>query len=504
MRHICRSGEARPGGLVIPITFVCAALALGGCGGAGGLNTDQSASLDRGTGSSEASSAGLQPVRGYGLDVPLAYYGLSFTMSKRTGGVTPPVQARIYAYMGLALYESLVPGMPRYQSIAPHLNGIGELPSPQGNHYWPLVASSALAEVMRGLWGDATNVAAQNVADINALEAQFAAVSLPDAIKQRSVDFGHAVGAAIFETSKDDGEHQAYLTNFPTSYVPPAGPGRWVPLPGQVAMQPFWATQMTPFVSAGAACDQGPPPVFSEIAGSEFYGEALEVYDVSTNLTPDQLTIARYWADGPGSIGGPGHSLSTTAEVLSQQGANLEQAAETFARVGIADADALLTCWFSKYAYNLIRPVTYIHQVIDPNYATPLPTPPFPEYSSAHSVQTSAALATLQTLFGDVGYTDHTHDADGFSPRTFQSLSASMFETGISRMYGGIHYRSAIFNGFAQGRCVAAKVNALPWTKTGHERRDGEGLMDEAHARAAGVGPERGPVLELELRAPSR
>jgi hypothetical protein len=79
-----------------------------------------------------------------------------------------------------------------------------------------------------------------------------------------------------------------------------------------------------------------------------------------------------------------------------------------------------------------------------------------------------------------------------------------MFETGISRMYGGIHYRSAIFNGFAQGRCVAAKVNALPWTKTGHERRDGEGLMDEAHARAAGVGPERGPVLELELRAPSR
>ncbi len=146
-------------------------------------------------------------------------------------------------------------------------------------------------------------------------------------------------------------------------------------------------------------------------------------------------------------------------------GANLEEAAETFARVGLADADAVLTCWFSKYEYNLIRPITYIRKVIDPAYGTPLPTPPFPEYTSAHSVQTAAALTTLQALFGDIGYTDHTHDLDGFAPRTFASLSDSMLETGLSRLYGGIHYRAAIFNGFAQGRCVSAKVNALPWRK---------------------------------------
>ena len=55
------------------------------------------------------------PASAYGMDVPLAYYNLSFTLSKRTGGITPPVQARIFAYMGLALYESLVSGMPHHK-----------------------------------------------------------------------------------------------------------------------------------------------------------------------------------------------------------------------------------------------------------------------------------------------------------------------------------------------------------------------------------------------------
>jgi len=472
----------------VPPLLIAAALTLSSCGGDGPGATNVAPRVDPGAeevGVEAADSALRAPVRRYGAEVPRAYYDLSFTLSKRTGGITPPVQGRIYAYMGLALYESLVAGMPHHRSIARHLDGIGELPRAHGTYYWPLVASAAMAEVMRGLWGDATNVAAQNVADIDALEAQFAAAAsgVHGSLLSRSIDFGRAVGAAVFETSKDDGENRAYLTNFPTSYVPPVGPGLWVPLPGQVAAQPFWRDQMTPFVSPGAACDPGPPPAFSEVPGSEFYDQAFEVYDVSTHLTPEQLTIARYWADGPGTINGVGHSLSTTSEVLAEVDANLEEAAEAFARVGIAAADALLSCWYSKYEYNRIRPISYIRNVIDPSYSTPLPTPPFPEYTSAHSAQTAAALSQLQALFGDVGYTDHTHDADGFAPRTFGSLSESMLETGISRLYGGIHYRASIFDGFAQGRCVSANVNALPWRKREQERES----IVEHPARAGAI-----------------
>ena len=132
---------------------------------------------------------------------------LSFTLSKRTGGITPPVQGRIFAYMGLALYESVVGGMPHNRSIASSLQGIGPLARNHGTETRPLVASAAMAEVMRGLWGDATNVAAQNLADIDSLEQQIAHnFDLQVPLAGRSIDYGHAVGAAVYQTSRDDGE----------------------------------------------------------------------------------------------------------------------------------------------------------------------------------------------------------------------------------------------------------------------------------------------------------
>jgi hypothetical protein len=403
----------------------------------------------------------------YGMDVPLAYYDLSFTLSKRTAGISPPVQARIFAYMGLALYESVVGGMPRHRSIAPALHGVGPMPENRGTKYWPLVASAAMAEVMRGLWGDATNVAAQNIMDINALEQRIAgSVDLPGSLARRSIEYGRAVGAAVYETSRDDGEDRSYLTNFPNSYVPPVCDGCWVPTAaGQVAMQPFWKDEMRPFVLTPGECGEDGPPAFSSDPASDAYREAVEVYNTRTGLTPEQVTIAKFWADGPGSINGPGHSLSTTSQVLQLRHASLAEAAETYARVGLAVGDGVYAVWWSKYTYNWIRPVTYINRHIDPAWTTLLPTPPFPEYTSAHSGQTSAAITTLIALYGDIGYTDHTHDADGFSPRTFGSLTDSMTETAVSRIYAGIHFRSAVNEGLDQGRCVAQRVNALPWRK---------------------------------------
>jgi hypothetical protein len=407
------------------------------------------------------------PASAYGIDVPLAYYDLSFTLSKRTGGITPPVQARIFAYMGLALYESVVGGMPRNASIASSLRVVARVPENHGSKSWPLVASAAMAEVMRGLWGDATNVAAQNIAEIDSLEQQIAdSFDLQGSLARRSIEYGHAVGAAVYQASLGDGEDRAYLTNFPGGYTPPVCEGCWEPTaPGQLAMQPFWKEDMTPFVLTPGDCGGDGPPAFSTSPGSGAYKEAYEVYTSRNNLTAEQVVIARFWADGPGTINGPGHSLSTTGQVLEVMNANLAQAAETYARVGLAVGDAVYAVWWSKYTYNWIRPVTYIHRYIDPAWSPLLPTPPFPEYTSAHSGQTSAAINTVIALWGDVGYTDHTHDADGFAPRPFASLTASMNETAVSRLFAGIHFRSAISDGIIQGQCVAEEVGKLPWRK---------------------------------------
>jgi hypothetical protein len=315
------------------------------------------------------------PTSAYSMDVPLAYYNLSFTLSKRTGGITPPVQSRMFAYMGLALYESVVDGMPHNRSIASSLHGIGLLPRTSGIKYWPLVASAAMAEVMRGLWGDATNVAAQNIADINSLEQQIAnSVDLQGSVAGRSIDYGHVVGAAVYQTSLDDGENRSYLTNFPTDYIPPVCNGCWVPTaPGQIAMQPHWKDRMTTFVLTSGDCGMNGPPMFSADPDSSAYQEAYEVYVTRNNLTPEQAIIARFWADGPGTINGPGHSLSTTSQILQLVGANLAEAAETYARVGLAVGDGVYAVWWSKYTYNWIRPLTYINRYIDPAWNTFLP-----------------------------------------------------------------------------------------------------------------------------------
>ena len=406
----------------------------------------------------------------YDATVPIAYYQLSLNFSKTTAGFTPPVQARAFGYMGIALYEAVVGGMPDHHSIASQLNGIGSLPQPKGIPYsWALVANAAMAEVMRGLWGDRTNHAADNIAALNALEAQLAAqysAGVPPGVARLSIEFGRDVGAAVYATSRDDGGDEAYLTNTSTSYVPPTGPGLWVPTaPGQLAVQPFWAARVGTLALASASqCDPGPPPVYSEQPGSAFYEEANQVYQLSITRTPEQITIARYWADGPGTISGPGHSLAIVNQVVIQQGANLGLAAEAYARAGIADMDALTSIWWVKYHYNLVRPVTYIRQVIDPTWTTLLPTPGFPEYVSAHSGQSAAVLGTLEDLFGDnVPFVDHAHDADGFAPRSYSRIFDAAVEAGISRLYAGIHFQSGNVNGRSLGRCVAAAVNSLRW-----------------------------------------
>lgn len=407
----------------------------------------------------------------YDPGVPLAYYQLSLNFSKSTGGFTPPVQARAFGYMGLALYEALVGGMPDNQSVADQLHGVGALPQANGIPYnWALVANAAMAEVMRGLWGDQTNKASDNIAALNALESNLAAqysAGVPPGIAKLSIDFGRSVGAAVFATSRDDGGDRGYLTNFPSSYNPPVGPGFWVQTGTGSAMQPFWASSVGTFALSNAAeCNPGPPPEYSEDPSSAFYAEANADYQLSQHLSTEQTTIARYWADGPGTISGPGHALAIVNEIVTQQHANLAQAAEAYGRAGIADADALTAIWQAKYQYNLIRPVTYIRRVIDPNWNALLPTPPFPEYVSAHSGQSAAVAATLEALFGDnVPFVDHAHDVDGFAPRSFNSIFAAAEEAGLSRLYAGIHFQSGNLNGRALGRCVAAKVNALSWRR---------------------------------------
>jgi membrane-associated phospholipid phosphatase len=135
---------------------------------------------------------------------------------------------------------------------------------------------------------------------------------------------------------------------------------------------------------------------------------------------------------------------------------------DVLSRLGMAVSDGFVACWKSKFDYDLLRPVTYIKKVIDDAWEPLLPTPPFPEYPSGHSTQSAAAATVLTQFFGEnFAFEDRTHVREKFQGRPFNSFWDAANEAGISRLYGGIHFRAAVERGLEQGRCVGAAVNAL-------------------------------------------
>jgi hypothetical protein len=213
----------------------------------------------------------------------------------------------------------------------------------------------------------------------------------------------------------------------------------------------------------GASCALPAPPEYSEDKNSEFYKQALEVYQTKQNITSEQRAIARFWADDAMlSVTPPGHWISIALQIFERDNVGLDKSVDALARLGVAEADAFIGCWNVKYEYDLVRPITYIRRVIDPKWESLVNTPPFPEYPSGHSTQSGAAATVLTSLFGEnFAFEDDTDQNDGLKPRPFASFWAAANEAGISRMYGGIHFRAAIERGLEQGRCIGAFANAL-------------------------------------------
>lgn len=408
----------------------------------------------------------------YSHRVVTDWNALMFKLVKETAGFSPPVAARAFGYTGLAVYESVRPGMDGYLSLAGQINGLDDLMIPEADpdleYNWEISANAATATILRGCFETASPANLTTIDDLESnLEQEFGS-GIDAEIVQRSVQFGKNIGDAILAYANSDGQVECYKNNFPTSYTPPTGDGKWVPTPPlfQRALQPYWG-DVRPFVSKNVVDALPPaPPVYSTNPSSKFYQEAQEVYNTVTNLTAEQLLIANYWSDDPGKTATPpGHSVAILSQVLQKENSNLEVAAEALAKIGIGVHDAFISCWKSKFIHNLVRPITVMQDLFDPAVTIPLSTPPFPEYTSGHSVQSGATAQILTDLFGEnYAFTDRTHetrvDING-TPRSFPSFHAFADEAAISRLYGGIHYRTAIELGVVQGRSIGDNVNAL-------------------------------------------
>lgn len=399
-------------------------------------------------------------------DVANQYFKLSLQLTQHTPGYVPPVAARAFGYLGVTLYQSVLPSMSDHLSLEGKITDLSHVEKYNGGRWMnvSIAANAAMSEIMRKMYHAAP---AMYLSKIDSLEAFFNLQYRGDESFDEAVAFGKAVAEDVYGYSLTDGQDQASMNISPASYIAPTGPGMWVPTPPayKPALLPYWGNVRT-FAPANASMPLPAMTVsFDQTPGSAFYQTAREVYDVAQTLTPEQRVIALYWSDDPGKTATPpGHSMSVLIQMLENKQSSLAFAAGAYAKMGMAMHDAFVCCWKCKYHYNLVRPVTFIRSQFDSNFNTLLETPPFPEYQSGHSVQVGAASAILIDLFGDVPFTDKTHahrtDING-QPRSFASISQMAQEAGISRLYGGIHYREAINSGIPEGGKVGKHILEL-------------------------------------------
>lgn len=411
------------------------------------------------------SRAQAQTADAFDAEVLNDYFAFQLELIKVTPGFTPPVASRALGYSGLAAYEAVVHGTPGRISLAGRVPQLDVLPLPEvgQDYYWPEVVNSALFQMTAALYG---NMSAENLVALNELrDAKTAlhATETDGATLNASGAFGEELALALVEYAGADGQDACQFSNFPVDYVAPVGPGLWSPLAGQSALQPYWGDKrcfVVEFVSEDLLAPE--PPEFSSDEASELYTEAMAVYEAVNNATQEETNIAQYWADGGGTVTPPGHSISMLRQVIEQENSDLAFAAEAYARLGLAVADAFVQCWKTKYVYNLERPITYINSYIDADWTTIIGTPPFPEYTSGHSSQSGAFGEVMTALFGEnYAFTDNTHGEQFGGPRSFTSFVQCAEETAISRLYGGIHYPIGNTMGSQSGITIGEMVNEL-------------------------------------------
>ena len=414
-------------------------------------------------------SGGLDARAAVPGEILRGWYDLILELVRHTPTYSPPVASRSFAYLGVTAFETVVTGSDDLQSLAGQLNGLQPVPQREaGQAYDDAVAlQAAMAFAARNFFENTGPTGQRAMAALEKkLRAQVSA-GLPADVVARSEAHGKAVAAHILEWSRGDGGAVVENMGFPLQYELTKGPAHWVPTSliaqQQYPLLPNWGKNRSFAMPDGGTCALPAPPEYSEDRDSEFYKQALEVYQTKNDLSPEQRDIARFWSDDPMlSPTPPGHWISIALQILERDGAGLEKSVDVLARLGAATADAFIGCWNTKYRYDLVRPVTYIRRLIDPKWEPLLITPPFPEYPSGHSAQSGAAAVVLTQLFGEnFAFRDATRRSDGLTPRSFPNFWAAANEAAISRLYGGIHFRAAIERGLEQGRCVGAFANAL-------------------------------------------
>ena len=415
-------------------------------------------------------------------DLTIKWADMTLFITKNTPANTPTYSSRCLGYIGLTMYESVVNGYPNYQSLSDQLAGLDSLPKPEnGQKYdFRLSLNAAQSSILKNIYNQTSDKNKLKIDSLeNSIKEYYTQKNNDKALTDRSIKYGQAIALRIFEWSKKDGGHRGYLKNFDKKMVYSKRAGCWnPPLYGQsfshYPLHPHWGENRTFLIQNHQIKDPKIIP-YDTLPSSEYYQQFLRTYNQKNKLTQAQKEAAIWWSDDPDeTFTPPGHSYYLATLVIKKANPDLIKCSETYAKVGLAVADAFINCWKWKYKFFSERPNNYVNQHIDERWESFWPDPPFPAFPSGHAIQAAATATVLTDLYGNkFSFTDDAHvgrkrddlrNVD-YKERRYNSFWEVAQETANSRFYGGIHIPQDNERGLEKGKEVGQNINHLKWKK---------------------------------------
>jgi hypothetical protein len=386
---------------------------------------------------------------------------------------SPPVASRIYTYPNIAAYEVVATGEKNFKSLSNQLSEFEEIPLTNNNNVnKKLAALIAYMDVAKELVFSKDKFLIYR----DSLHHHWRLKNKDEFNKSR--DFAYTISNHVLKWMNTD--KYIETRTMPVYNILTDNPFKWTPTPPafMAGIEPHWGKIRTMVLDSASQFKPLPPPVPSFDKKSDFYKELIEVYDIVNEITKEgdsseKVAIAQFWDCNPYVSVNKGHFMFAEKKItpgahwigickIACKDANVdfENTIYAYTKTSIAINDAFISCWDEKYRSNLVRPETLINKYIDEDWLPLLQTPPFPEYTSGHSVVSGAASEVLTTIFGDnFSFEDSTEVPYGLGTRKYNSFRDAAEEAAISRIYGGIHYMAAVVLGLEQGRKVGNKVN---------------------------------------------
>ncbi|MBS1522407.1 MAG: vanadium-dependent haloperoxidase [Bacteroidetes bacterium] len=385
---------------------------------------------------------------------------------------SPPVAARYYAYCMLGAYNIVKAhneAIPALQSFINNYTPDRGLDTANLKYDYRIAAYYSIMETARQLLPSGFMLKDDEDSFVELLKK----TGIKKDVLDNSIKAAKLATVDIVNFSKTD--HYNKLSTL-RRYTPLKGDAYWYPTPPGYfeAVEPNWKTIRTVLIDSSSQFKPATLTPFSKDTASAFYKHAKDVYEASKHLTTEQINNALFWDCNPFAITTSGHMsigfkkitpgghwMNVAGLVCKQAHVSFDQTVVVLTLEGCTLMDAFISSWDEKYRSNRIRPETYINRYIDIKWQPILQTPPFPEYTSAHSVISTASAQLLTYLIGDnFAYTDVTEIPFGSSERSFKSFADASAQAALSRFYGGIHYMESVNSGVTEGNKLGDYVVA--------------------------------------------